>query len=248
MKVRIHPDFASYEHFIKSIPQEKYTVEQVFCNNRNTVTKVEVDGHIFVIKKYKVPTLFNRVVYTWIRKSKARRSFEYANRLLASGIETAGPVAYIEERKKGFFHTGYFISEFIPYPMLPESKKLDEEERALLYSQFIEFTAHLHQIKIIHKDYNDYNVLYHKVDNKYNFALIDINRMDFGKDNLTLWMQSVNQLDLSVVERAAFVEKYAEIRNLDVTNCLIALFKNYKNRQHRDKAKILLKKIIRGVH
>jgi len=243
MKIRIHPDFINYEQFIKGIPEEKYTAKEVYCNQRNTVTKVEVNDRVFVIKKYKVPTFFNRIVYTCIRKSKARRSFEYADRLLSSGIETALPVAYIEERKGGIFNIGYFISEYLPYPVLPKSIELEQEERDLLKQQFIEFTAHLHNLKIIHKDYNANNVFYHKVDGKYRFALVDINRMDFGKNNLTLWMQAVNQLCLDITGSVEFVEKYAGIRNLDVVKCLIVLFKNRRDRRRRDKMKTVFKKI-----
>jgi tRNA A-37 threonylcarbamoyl transferase component Bud32 len=243
MKIRIHPDFANYGQFIKSIPEGKYTPVEVYCNLRNTVTKVEVDGRTFVIKKYKVPTLFNRFVYTWIRKSKARRSFEYADRLLSYGIETAPPVAYIEDRKYGLFNIGYFVSEYLPYPVLPESKGLDAKERELLKQQFIEFTARLHETKIIHKDYNQHNVFYYKMDGTYRFVLVDINRMDFGKDNLTLWMQAVNQLRMGVGESVEFVEKYAEIRNLDLLKCLIVLFRNRRYRRRREKMKVVFKKI-----
>jgi tRNA A-37 threonylcarbamoyl transferase component Bud32 len=243
MKIRIHPEFANYEQFIKDIPEAKYTPAEVYCNLRNTVTKVEVDGRIFVIKKYKIPTLFNRFVYTWIRKSKARRSFEYADRLLSYGVETALPVAYIEERKGGLFNIGYFVSEYLPYPVLPKSKELEEGERETLEQQFIEFTARLHEIKIIHKDYNPSNVFYYKVEERYHFALVDINRMDFGKNNLTLWMQAVNQLRMGVGESVEFVEKYAEIRNLDIIKCLIVLFKNRRDRRRREKTKVIFKKI-----
>lgn len=242
MKVRIHPDFINYEQFIRSIPKGKYIAQEVYCNQRNTVTKVEVEGRMFVIKKYKVPAFFNRIVYTWIRKSKARRSFEYADRLLSHGVETAPPVAYIEERKGFFFNIGYFISEYLPYPVLPKSQELDKEERELLGQQFVEFTAHLHDIKIIHKDYNPNNVFYHKENGKYQFALVDINRMDFGKDSLKLWMQAVNQLCAEVEDAVEFVQKYAEIRKLDVLTCLIVLFKNRRARRSRDKMKVAFKK------
>ncbi|NDV82587.1 lipopolysaccharide kinase InaA family protein [Bacteroides sp. 51] len=246
MKIRIHPEFIGYEQFIKSIPEEKYTVKEIYCNKRNTVTKVEVDGRMFVIKKYKVPTFLNRIVYTWIRKSKARRSFEYADRLLTYGIETAPPVAYIEEKKGLFFNIGYFVSEYLPYPVLPQSKELEKEERELLDRQFVEFTARLHEKKIIHKDYNPNNIFYHKVGEVYHFALVDINRMDFGKDNLMLWMQAVNQLcteSNEIGSAVEFVQKYAEIRNLDVIKCLIVLFENRRNRRRRDKMKTVFKKI-----
>lgn len=246
MKICVHPKYTEFQQTIARIPQEDYAIEEVYCNKRNTVTRVNVEGRIFVIKKYKVPTFLNRIVYTWIRKSKARRSFEYADRLLTLGIETAPPVAYIEEKKDGLFNVGYFVSEYLPYPVLPDGQNLSEEERSILKRQFLEFTVQLHEKKIIHKDYNPNNVFYYKVGDCYRFALVDINRMDFGKDSLRLWMQAVNQLysaKTKIVDAVEFVQQYAEMRNLDTIKCLIVLFKNRKARQRRDKMKRAFKKL-----
>ena len=110
MKVHIHPHYAAYESYIRAIPSEEYEREEVYCNRRNTVERVRFGDKDFVIKKYKRPALINCLIYTWFRKSKAQRAFEYAELFLQRGIETAPPVAYIEIKKNGFFHTGYFIS------------------------------------------------------------------------------------------------------------------------------------------
>ena len=115
MKVHIHPHYAAYESYIRAIPSEEYEREEVYCNRRNTVERVRFGDKDFVIKKYKRPALINCLIYTWFRKSKAQRAFEYAELFLQRGIETAPPVAYIEIKKNGFFHTGYFISEYLPY-------------------------------------------------------------------------------------------------------------------------------------
>lgn len=89
-----------------------------FCNKRNVVERVKVGEDIIVIKRYKRPTIANCIVYTFFRKNKARRSFEYAKRLLKIGIDTAKPIAYIELNSYGFFHTGYYISEWLLYTPL----------------------------------------------------------------------------------------------------------------------------------
>ena len=44
------------------------------------------DGLILNIKSFKVPNLINQVAYKHLRKSKARRSFEYAQKLQELGI------------------------------------------------------------------------------------------------------------------------------------------------------------------
>jgi hypothetical protein len=68
--------------------------------------------------------------------------------------------------------------------------------------------------------------------------------MDFGKDNLRLRMQAVNQLRMGVGESVAFVEAYAKICNLDVVKCLIVLFKNRRARRRREKMKAVLKRVL----
>ena len=93
MKVHIHPHYAAYESYIRAIPSEEYEREEVYCNRRNTVERVRFGDKDFVIKKYKRPALINCLIYTWFRKSKAQRAFEYAELFLQRGIETAPPVA-----------------------------------------------------------------------------------------------------------------------------------------------------------
>ena len=131
MKVHIHPHYAAYESYIRAIPSEEYEREEVYCNRRNTVERVRFGDKDFVIKKYKRPALINCLIYTWFRKSKAQRAFEYAELFLQRGIETAPPVAYIEIKKNGFFHTGYFISEYLPYPLVTDmfGMEMEEEEK-----------------------------------------------------------------------------------------------------------------------
>jgi hypothetical protein len=43
-----------------------------------------------------VPHLINKIVYKKFRKSKARRSYEYATLLLDKGIGTPQPIAFLE--------------------------------------------------------------------------------------------------------------------------------------------------------
>ena len=85
MKVHIHPHYAAYESYIRAIPSEEYEREEVYCNRRNTVERVRFGDKDFVIKKYKRPALINCLIYTWFRKSKAQRAFEYAELFLQRG-------------------------------------------------------------------------------------------------------------------------------------------------------------------
>lgn len=48
--------------------------------NRNNIRYFWMDTSTINIKSFKLPNPINRIVYKYFRKSKARRSFEYAQR------------------------------------------------------------------------------------------------------------------------------------------------------------------------
>ena len=60
--------------------------ENFIIGKRNTIKLFEVDEKIINIKSFKKPHLINKIAYKYFRKSKARRSFEYANILLEKNI------------------------------------------------------------------------------------------------------------------------------------------------------------------
>ena len=71
---------------------------QVLQEGRNTVTMhILSDGKKVVIKAFKIPNLINKIAYKYFRKSKAKRSFEFASRLVTLNIGTPKPVLYIRK-------------------------------------------------------------------------------------------------------------------------------------------------------
>ena len=178
----INPDFSHLESRLQDIVAGNYTPDFVFCNKRNVVEKIIIDGEAYVVKKYKRPQFINRIAYRFFRKSKARRAYEYALQLLSNGVDTPRPVAYFETYKNGLFDTGYFISEFMPHSLLNTvyDAGVCGEERRLILSEFIDFLGGLHANGVVPMDLNAGNVFYHKEGAGYKFALTDINRMKFG--------------------------------------------------------------------
>lgn len=245
MKILLHPTHTQLSEFIHSIPQGGYQVDETFCQKRNTVQKTTFGAHAYVIKKYKCPTLFNRVVYTWFRKSKARRSYEYALRLLESGIHTAPPIAYIEIRKGLFFHTGYYISAHLDYPLLNQVVDLEQEEQRKLMNDFIEFTAQLHEKGILHRDYNKGNIFYFKENGKYNFALIDINRVQFSKIGKRNSMRAFDQLGIPIEYLFSILSKYSKFRNWNIKESLITYLILEQERSFQRKIKRMIKETLR---
>ena len=185
MKVKINPDFEKYKDFVVSMPQESYTLETVFCNKRNTVGTVRMDdGTPVVVKKFKRPTLVNCVVYTYFRLPKTQRAYNNALYLTQHGFDTALPIGYVEIFKNGFYHTGYFAQTFLPHETLRQAVarlENDEAEMSRLGSDFLDFLISMHEKDILMGDNNIDNFITHKDRGHYHFALIDVNRLYYGK-------------------------------------------------------------------
>lgn len=150
-------------------------------SGRNTIKIFEVEDTVANIKSFREPGVVNSIVYRFIRKSKAERSFEYANRLLEKGIGTPFPIGYIEERKPFGLGKSFYISEHLSadftYRELIHDKNYPDREKIL--REFTAFTFKLHENNILFKDHSPGNTLIKKNGKHYDFFLVDLNRMDF---------------------------------------------------------------------
>lgn len=225
MRIHIHPDYEFLRPEIKRIVTGHYKVDKVFCNRRNVVEKITIADKEFVLKRYKRPTIANCVIYTLFRKSKARRAYEYALRLLKNGVSTPFPVAYIEEKRYGFFHTGYLLTEYMDLPTLAQIniEELPFEQLHRLEHDLISFTIQLQDKRILPLDYNPSNIFYSydNVAGCFSFALTDINRMRFGR---IPWsrdaMRSFEQFGITTDKLYHFLLGYSIERNVDIDLCM----------------------------
>lgn len=210
MKKVVSPEYLHLESWVDQIPQ-LFTTQQgtLLYNGRNQIRLFEVRGEKLVVKRYKRHDLFKMLVYTFFRPSKARRAYENATALREHHVNTPHEVAYIEERRAGLIQQVYFICAYTNWepikPRLIEQSPYDEN-LAMAYAHFV---ASLHEAGILHRDLNPTNVLYQHQNGKYEFQLIDINRMQFFDgavpkaecmENLTLfwWLTPVYRFILQV--------------------------------------------------
>lgn len=233
MKIVVNEKFAHLADFVRKIPLWDFPQERVFCNARNTVVKTSAGGVELVVKRYKRPTLANCFIYTFFRPGKARRAYEYAEKLLDRGIETARPVAYIEKKRYGFFHTGYFISEYLPYATLEHTEHLTDTEKQWLADDFVLFTARLHESGMFPGDYNRGNIMYYKRNCRFRF----------GKASLADSMKAFDQLGLTVAQIGGFI-RYATLRGLDVYDALMAFLFIEKGSGIKNRLKSRLKSFL----
>ncbi|MCV9926866.1 Kdo domain containing protein [Flavobacterium sp. LS1R49] len=149
---------------------------------RNKIKLFELNEKTINIKSFKIPNLINKVVYKYFRKSKAKRSFEFATTLLEKGIGTPQPIAFLENYNWLGLRDSYYASEHLvtelTYRELIEVPNYPDSENIL--RQFTRFTFKLHEKGIEFLDHSPGNTLIKKgPNNQYEFFLVDLNRMNF---------------------------------------------------------------------
>lgn len=183
------------EHLVKMFPNEGALIQA----GRNTIKKLVHNEGFVSIKSFKKPNLFNSFVYKYIRKSKARRSFENAQKLLALGINTPKPIGYLEHSNIFGIKDSYYACEHLNAITLREVLASDDcKNQDAILEQYAAFMFELHQKGIEFIDSTPGNILLEeKSDGHYSFYLIDINRMKFHHAPLSFFDRMKNLSKIS---------------------------------------------------
>jgi len=176
-------------HFLKHAPYllqlvKKFNSEGLFFSHgkRNKIKIFDLDDKIINIKSFKIPNIINQFVYKYFRKSKARRSYEYATILLENGIGTPQPIAYFENfnllgLKDSYYVSEHLVTELTFRELITIPDYCDYEN---ILRQFTRFSFNLHEKGIEFLDHSPGNTLIKKGSkNQYEFYLVDLNRMNF---------------------------------------------------------------------
>ena len=121
--MHIHVNTAT-EHlrdFTQRLPELFDREGEVLHTGRNTIKAFEVEGERLAVKRFKRPNLLRAVIYTFFRRSKARRSYEHAVRLRALGVDSPEPVAWSEYRRHGLLCDSYYVSRCSDYTPLSQT-------------------------------------------------------------------------------------------------------------------------------
>ncbi|MDR1782961.1 MAG: hypothetical protein LBR13_01685 [Dysgonamonadaceae bacterium] len=216
MKIIINPEFDRLKSFIEALPSVFDKEGEVVYKERNEIKVFEAGGESLIVKSFKIPHFFNGIIYSCLRPSKAERSYKFALKLIELDINTSTPVAYIEDHQAGMLVSSYYISVYKKYPgILRELRYSPLASNEGLVSAFAEFTADIHQKEVLPLDYSSGNILYEKIDNKYSFCLIDINRMQFLPVDMELGAYGFRRLWGNEETIAFMAREYARIRNFD---------------------------------
>ena len=180
MVYKLNDTFLDKKEQLVNFIENFNTSGEIFIKgNRNTIKLFQLDNLTLNIKSFKEPNLINKIAYRYFRKSKAKRSFEYANFLLENNIGTPKPFAYFENTSALGLKDSYYVSEHLQcdltYRELVETDYPDAEN---ILRQFTQFTFSMHEKGIEFLDHSPGNTLIIKrPEGKYDFYLVDLNRM-----------------------------------------------------------------------
>ncbi|MFS4483254.1 lipopolysaccharide kinase InaA family protein [Hyunsoonleella sp. 2307UL5-6] len=213
---------------------------------RNVIKNVDINGEIYTIKSFKIPNLINKVAYKFFRKSKAERSYMYANKLLDLGVKTPAPIAYQKQTTPFAFKRSFYISEFVDCDLTYRELTTDfeiEDYDAILRA-FTRFTYDLHEKGVHFLDHSPGNTLICRKENTYNFYLVDLNRMNFGVLNFETRMRNFSKLTIHKSMIKVMANEYAKCTGYDEDKIFNAIWNYTKAFQDKFYRKIRIKKRI----
>jgi Lipopolysaccharide kinase (Kdo/WaaP) family len=217
MKLILHTDFQKSETSISNCLQNFTTSGNDFViGKRNSIKLFKLNDAITLnIKSFKKPNFINKIVYNFFRKSKAKRSFEYANKLQEFGIGTPKPIAFAEIFNFFGLQESYYVSEHLvtelTFRELVEIPNYPNHD--LILRQFVEFCFRLHEKGIEFLDHSPGNTLIKKVsESKYEFFLVDLNRMNFHSSMpFDMRMKNLSRLTPKIEMVAVMSNEYAKL-------------------------------------
>jgi len=230
----VSPNFKEEEEFFYSLSDIFDKQGETIHSGRNTIKIFDVGNEKWVVKSFQLPNVVNRFVYGIFRKSKARRSYEYALKLLSHGISTPHPIGYYEQKIFFLFDKSFYVS------VMSECNHRFEElirdanfpDREKILKAVARFTAELHEKGVLHSDYSAGNILFSHTNDDIDIELIDLNRLKFGKISKVAGCRNFERLNLEPGALKIMAEEYAVARGFDKQEC-VELVLQYRWKKHK---------------
>lgn len=248
MQINIHSHFLKHKSKLLSCIENFDMTGILFGDGkRNKIKLFDLDSLTINIKSFKIPNLINKIAYKYFRKSKARRSYEYATNLLEKGIGTPQPIAFFENYSWLGLKESYYASEHLQTELtFRELVEIpDYPDHSTILRQFTRFSFNLHEKGIEFLDHSPGNTLIKKVSEKqYEFFLVDLNRMNFhAQMDVNMRMKNLSRLTPKKEMIEIMSDEYAKLYNksfkevFDIMWYYTCEFQEKYHRKRRLKAK-----------
>ena len=167
----------------------------------------------FISKQFATPPIWRGLIYGWFVPSKAKRSYEYAQRM--NGL-TPAPIAYREIRYFGILRQSWYVcqqstckytfNDLIHNPNFPN--------REHILQAIGNFTAELYKRGIFHQDYSGGNILFNEDGSK--IEVIDLNRIKFYRQiSLQKGLQMFERLNIDAAALSTLGASFAQAIKAD---------------------------------
>lgn len=243
IKYKINPKLTiEFKDFLINIKKHFQSENHTIHKARNEIKIITHANYEYVIKSFKIPHIINKIVYSFFRDSKTKKSYE--NSIKISDF-VPKPIGYIEFTKFGLLHESYFVSEHFNYDFTIREPLLDVQfkNREEVFKAFAIFSFKLHEKGILHQDYSPGNILIKEENDTYIFKIVDINRMEFKNLNLEERLQNFSMLWAKDEDLTCIIEAYAHLMQKEETILIQKALsysqkhKNFKNLKKRLKGK-----------
>lgn len=180
--ITLNPDFPELNAWPwEQLPERFDRIGQLIYNSRNQVRDIDIDGRHVIVKRFRRPPLHQRLDYTLCRPSKAQRAYDFGLRLLALGIDTPTPIAYIETYHCGLYTDGFVVTLPCYDPDL-RLLRSEPDTHPELIDSIAQYLLRMHEAGFLHGDPNLSNFLYRPDTSEatgFHITTIDINRSQF---------------------------------------------------------------------
>lgn len=236
--LRLYPGYEGLASFMRSLPGAFARGEGTLIHDgRNQLRILAHEGVEYVVKSYKVPILPNRLVYGFLRSSKAERALLNAQRLMRVGIGSPAPVGFINIRNGLLFTHSYMVTVRSACPYRYDmllSRQFDCLEQVC--REVGRCTALMHEHGMYNMDYSRGNILFDLSPRpteqgsrmvsddagsvSVRLEMVDLNRIRFGRVDMRKGCGNFDRLPATPSMHRWMAEEYARVRGLDAEECL----------------------------
>ncbi len=221
LKYELSPQFENFKDSLLNI-------KEIFAQNNNSIHQarnilkvIPINDEEIVVKAFRIPNIVNQFAYAYIRNSKANKSFHNAIKLEELGLSTPSPIGFIEFYESGLLKESFFLSKHYPYELTMANVRDDDlVDKKMILKAFGEFTYELHKKGVWHIDYSGGNILINRLEDGYEFSLVDINRMEFKTINSYDGLENFNKLWLEEDDLKTLASSYANVAKLNETKAI----------------------------
>ena len=222
----IADDYQGYTDQALSIKTLFDQSTDVLQQGRNVIKNVVLKDNSVVVKSFRKPNILRGWIYARITNGKAKKSFLHAKKLLSNNVDTPEPIAYLEEFEGKRLTHSYYLAAYKEHDLTMKDVFIhNSEENSLIIQQFTHFTFSMHQAGILHLDHSANNTLISKTKDGYQFSVIDINRLWFGKVSVKKGLKNFVRLTDNNEAMKTIASTYAACTQTDPDYCQKTLFK-----------------------